>query len=209
MSFLISVGVIWMIAAITPGPNLFMVLSAATTSNRAFALMTVLGIGLGTMIWGIAGWLGISALFAAAPMLYVALKFIGAAYLIWMGTKMIWAARKPMDWSQGSKKPERKSTSKSLKRAFTKGLTTNLANPKTAIFVTSLFAAALPENYIWSDGALSVLTMVSISLCWYALVAFAFTTKVMSQALAKAKRGLTAFAGTVFVGFGIRLVMAE
>lgn len=201
MSFLISVGVIWMIAAITPGPNLFMVLGAATTSNRAFALMTVLGIGLGTLIWGIAGWLGISALFAAAPMLYLVLKFVGAAYLIWMGTKMIWAARKPMDWSQGSEKS--KSQAKSLKRAFTKGLTTNLANPKTAVFVTSLFAAALPENCIWSDGALSVLTMVSISLCWYGLVAFTFTTRVMGQALAKAKRGLTAFAGTVFVGFGI------
>ncbi|MFD2205746.1 LysE family translocator [Kiloniella antarctica] len=207
MSFLISVGVIWMIAAITPGPNLFMVLGAATTSNRAFALMTVLGIGLGTLIWGIAGWLGISALFAAAPMLYVVLKFVGAAYLIWMGTKMIWAARKPMDWSQKSEKSQ--TTSKSLKRAFLKGLTTNLANPKTAVFVTSLFAAALPENYIWSDGALSVLTMVSISLCWYALVAVAFTTRVMGQALAKAKRGLTAFAGTVFIGFGVRLVTAE
>ncbi len=207
MSFLISVGVIWMIAAITPGPNLFMVLGAATTSNRAFALMTVLGIGLGTLIWGIAGWLGISALFAAAPMLYLVLKFVGAAYLIWMGTKMIWAARKPMDWSQGSEKS--KSQVKSLKRAFAKGLTTNLANPKKAVFVTSLFAAALPENYVWSDGALSVLIMVSISLCWYALVAFAFTTQVMGQALAKAKRGLTAFAGTVFVGFGIRLATTE
>ncbi|WP_419904990.1 LysE family translocator [Kiloniella sp.] len=205
MSFLISVGIIWLIAAVTPGPNLFVILGSATTSNRSFALMTALGIGLGTLIWGVAGWLGISALFAAAPTLYILLKFVGAAYLIWMGAKMIWAARKPMNWSQGAQNPR----VKSRKRAFFRGLTTNLANPKTAVFVTSLFAAALPENYVWSDGALSVLIMVSISLFWYSLMAFTFTTRVMSQALAKAKRGLTAFAGTVFVGFGIRLVASE
>ena len=83
--YLVTVAGIWAIAVATPGPNFIVVARSALSGSRIAAFAAVAGVTTGTLIWGLAGWLGISALFAAAPTAYIVLKLAGGTYLLFLG----------------------------------------------------------------------------------------------------------------------------
>jgi threonine/homoserine/homoserine lactone efflux protein len=180
--FLLSVAAIWAVAAITPGPNFFIVVRTALEGSARAAIAVIVGVVLGTFCWGLAGWLGISALFAAAPFAYLFLKIAGGAYLLWLGAKLLW---KTYTNSVSSGEPAVRPAI-SPKQAFYSGLVTNLANPKSAFFVASLFAATLPAEHSWLHGALAVATMVLVSSLWYAFVLTILRNPAIAGAYARA-----------------------
>ena len=200
--FYLSIVTIWTIAAITPGPNFFVVVRTALEGSWHAALAVIAGVILGTFFWGMAGWLGISALFTAAPFAYSILKLAGGLYLLWLGARLLWQSYTNTDRSAGqAPKP-----AISPKTAFYSGLATNLANPKSAFFVASLFAAALPADHSWQQGAAAVAIMVIISSTWYSLVLMVMGRPPVVAAYTRAKRGIDAVAGMIFMGFGIKLL---
>ena len=203
--FLFSVAAIWTIAVLTPGPNLLAVLGVSARFGRLPALAAAIGVCTGTFVWGLAGWLGISTLFSAAPALYALLKALGAGYLIWMGLNALIRA-----WKNDRPRTARITTSVGgMRAAFVRGVSTNLSNPKTAIFVSSLFAATVPPDTGWQFGLATIALMVSISLAWYAAMAFFFTIGVVANALGTIRRGIDAVAGTIFVAFGLHLAFSD
>ena len=86
--------------------------------------------------------------------------------------------------------------------AFRLGLATNLANPKTAAFVASLFAAAMPPDPAWWQGLAAVALMLTISSIWYTIVVFSLTHRAVANAYRAARRGVDAATGALFVAFG-------
>ena len=82
LDVLAAISVIWFLAHLSPGPDFLVTVRVAMTQTRAAALRTVGGITVGTVIWCIAGFFGIHALFASTPGLYLALKYAGGAYLV-------------------------------------------------------------------------------------------------------------------------------
>ena len=92
--FLLSVATIWAVACITPGPNTLLVMRYALTAPRRVAIAAATGTVTGTFLWGLAGWLGINALFQAAPFAYQAPKIVGGLYLVWLGAKILRDVRK-------------------------------------------------------------------------------------------------------------------
>ena len=202
--FLLTVAVIWGVAAVTPGPNFFFVIRCALTRSRPMALAAVLGIVTGTLCWALAGWLGLSALFAAAPFAYAALKIAGSLYLIGLGLSVLLNLRR----TQGEAEPAPGGPS-GLLSAWRWGLITNLANPKTAIFVASLFSAALPPEAAWRDGILIITVMMGISTAWYIAVALMFGRASMVGSYRRCRRWIDAVAGMIFIGFGLKLALAE
>jgi threonine efflux protein len=202
--FVLTVAVIWGIAAVTPGPNFFFIVRCALTGTRRTALSAVAGVVTGTLCWGLAGWLGVSALFIAAPMGYAALKIVGSLYLIWLGLRLLWRLRHPR-----SEEEPRTPGASSLVMAWRFGLMTNLANPKTAIFVASLFSVTLPSQSSWSDGLLIVAVMIAISGAWYGAVALTLGGVSMFRSYRRFRRWIDAVAGMVFVGFGMKLALSE
>lgn len=200
--FLVTVATIWAVAAITPGPNFLVVVRCALTGSRAVAFGAVAGTLTGTAAWGLAGWLGISALFAAAPIAYLALKVAGGLYLVWLGLRLLQAARRKPDLVL----PRPSRAPLSPLAAWRLGLITNLANPKSALFVASLFAATLPAEHHWSHGAAAVALMIAISSLWYAGLALALTHRRVAEQFRRAGQAIDAVTGAVFVGFGLSLV---
>jgi threonine/homoserine/homoserine lactone efflux protein len=200
--FLLSVAAIWAVAAITPGPNFFLVVRTALEGSARAAVAVIAGVILGTFCWGLAGWLGISALFAAAPFAYLFLKIAGGAYLLWLGAKLLWRT-----YRNGALPGEPVlRPAISPKQAFWSGLATNLANPKSALFVASLFAATLPADHSWMHGALAVATMVLVSSLWYTLVLTILRNPAVAGAYARGRRVIDAMAGVIFMGFGMKLL---
>lgn len=196
---LLPVAVLWTLAVLTPGPNFLATVQASLSRSRTRRFHTVLGIGLGTGLWGLAGFFGIHALFVAAPWMYLSLKVVGGGYLVWMGSKLIWASRRAAALGGEQRMP-------SGWAAFRFGLVTNLANPKTAIFVTGLFATTMPAGAPVGRGLAAVAIMAAISMAWYGLVATVLASDRISRAYARSSRWLERAAGTLFILFGARLI---
>jgi threonine/homoserine/homoserine lactone efflux protein len=183
-----AITAIWFAATMTPGPDFLVTTRTAMLHGRDAARRTVLGLAVGTAGWGLAGFFGIHALFLAAPFLYVALKLGGGAYLIFLGLRLLASGLRG-----GS--------------AFRLGLITNLANPKAALFTTSLFAATLPPSPPAWLGVAAAAIMTAICLGWYTLVAQALTTGHVAALFARARRWIDRVAGAAFVGFGLELAL--
>lgn len=196
---LLTVASIWLVAAVSPGPNFLLTAKIAVAQSRARGLAAVAGIALATAIWGICGLTGVQALFAAAPWAYLALKIGGAAYLVIMGLRLIINA---------TDRARAKATVAALPtpaRAFTIGLVTSLANPRSALSVASLFAAALPPDPSLQMSVATVVTMVAISAGWYACVVYLFASGAVADAYARARKWIDRVAGGLLVLFGVRL----
>lgn len=198
------VATIWVIAAVTPGPNFFMAVRVSATQSRAKGLMATAGIGTGTTVWGCAGFFGIHTLFSAAPWLYLAFKIAGGLYVIFLGAQLLVHSRN-RGASQGSK------TTRPLSAtgAYRLGLMTNLANPKAALFMASVFASAMPDHPSLMLGALAIALMTTISVTWYVLVSCLFTMGWIARGYERLRHWIDRVAGTIFIVFGAKLVLGK
>ena len=198
---LLSVLSIWSIAVITPGPNLLITVQTTVNHSRLSGMYIVFGTCTGTMIWAVVGFFGITYLFTVAPWVYISLKTVGGSYLIYLGIKSaadLFRSHTRMDEPQCQQQK--------LFTDWQKGLITNLLNPKTAMFVTSIFASALPKEPSLLIGMLSVTLMASISLLWYSVVVFLFSSKKISSHYGRAQNWIQGFAGAAFIAFGTKLI---
>ncbi len=195
-SMLVSVAAMWLVAVVIPGPNFFVVARMAALRSRRPALVVVGAVGLGSTVWGLAGFFGVHALFALAPRLYVALRLIGAGYLVYIGVRIVWG-------SFGAPAGEGRAQDGA---AFRLGLITSLSNPKSAMLVGSLFTAVMPPDAAVSVGLVTVAEMVAISVGWYATVACVISARPVALLFQRGRRWIDRVAGVIFVGFGVRVV---
>lgn len=146
-----------LVIAVTPGPGVFYIVTRSVTQGRPAGLASVAGVALGNLGNGIAASFGLAALFAVSTIAFAVVKYVGAAYLIYLGVRTIrsrpsansepdaTASDTPaFDNSAPNDAPAsevRPPSPDSLKRIFTDGFLVALFNPKTAIF----FAAFVPQ----------------------------------------------------------------
>lgn len=201
---LLAIAMIWFVAAVSPGPNFFITVRTALTQSRALAIWTVFGIATGTTIWALAGYLGIQTMFTVAPWSYIALKVIGGLYLGWLGIKLLWNSR--FKSQQQNMRSDRQLSSWG---AYRLGLATNIANPKTAVFVAGIFAATLHAAAPMGASAFAVVVMAAISMAWYSIVAVVVARTRASRIYQSMRHWIDRVAGAVFLFFGADLITDE
>lgn len=189
---------------ITPGPNFFITAQTTVKHSRSAGIFVVLGTCTGTIIWSLAGYFGIAYLFIAAPWIYTTLKVVGGSYIIYLGIRLIINSYK-----SSTQLDIHLENSQSNFLNWWKGLITNLSNPKTAMFITSLFASVLPKEPTILIGIFIVTLMVAISLIWYFFVVLLFSSDKVSDYYNRMQKWLEGFAGIVFLVFGAKLVFAN
>ncbi|WP_442962581.1 LysE family transporter [Pseudomonas nitroreducens] len=199
---LLSVALLWAVAVVTPGPNFFTTARIAAVHSRRHGLIAALGVACGTVIWGLAGGLGIKSLFSAAPALYMGFKLAGGAYLIYLGIKLL-KRRTP---AEGGESLAEVSRERSAFSAFRLGLLGNLTNPKTALFVATLFATAMPAAPSAALLGMAIALMVTLSFSWYCCVVLVFASERMAGVYRRFRRALDRFAGCCYLLFGARMV---
>lgn len=193
---LVTVCTIWGVAVVTPGPNFFLTAHTAVDDSRLSSFFVVLGITFGTLIWAVCGFMGINVLFKTVPVLFFTLKLLGGLYLIYLGLKLI--------FSKSSNGKSIKPAGSNLK-SFKTGALTNLTNPKTAAFVTSLFATVMPADVSVGYGVVGIAAMCAISFLWYSSVAIVFSQNRFKSLYHRAEGAIRKTAGVIFVAFGARL----
>jgi len=198
MTSMASFALLWIVAALTPGPNVLLVGGTAVAARRRETRLTIAGILTGTVIWGCAGYFGVGILFRAAPWLYLGLKLAGGAYIVYLGARLILTGG---DHPEDIATPTRGAG----RRAFRRGLMTQLSNPKSGAFVATIFAATMPQNAPLSSGIAAVAIMVTISTTWYALLAWGLSLARIRAAYLSARRGIARVSGALFVAFGLEI----
>ena len=201
-SLLLSLLVVDLLAAISPGPNFVLVTQVAIHRSRRYAAAVVLGLVTANLIWCFAVLLGISTLFKLAPWLYGAIKFTGGAYLIYLGVSL-WR-------SNGDKPTDTESPVQNrLGAAYFRGLLTNLSNPKSVVYFGSIFALFMsPGTPLWVEAA-AVGIVLFDTVLWYGAVAALFSSAAVQRFYARVRRPINRVAGAVMVGFGGRLMLAR
>ncbi|RCW80863.1 LysE family translocator [Phyllobacterium bourgognense] len=191
------------IGAMSPGPSFVLVSRVAIASSRTHGLASALGMGLGGAIFAALAVLGLTALLMQFEWLYLILKLLGGAYLIYIGIRIWRGASEPLTTSGAGETAKAISVS----RAFFLGLITQLSNPKTSIVYASIFAALMPPSPpLWLLLALPP-TLFCVEAGWYAVVAFAFSGSRARSAYIRLKQWIDRGAGMVMGALGIKLMV--
>lgn len=199
---LLSLALLWTVAVVTPGPNFFNIAQLAASHSKRHGVVAALGVATGTVLWGLAGGLGIKSLFSAAPTLYLSFKIAGVCYLIYLGLKQF--RRKPP--VVAGKSGSIDGAGRTLLSVYGQGFLGNMTNPKSALFVATIFATAMPASVPPMLLALAVLTMATLSFSWYSGVALLFSSRRMAGAYDRSRKWLDRFAGSCYLLFGAHLV---
>ena len=188
----------------TPGQDTALTIRNSILGGRRSGVHTAAGIAAGQLVWTVAASIGIAGLLQASQPAFVALKIVGAAYLVFLGSQSIMAA------ARGSRdsKAERQIRSTELGpwSALRQGFISNLANPKMAVFFLSL----LPQFVQDPSGSLAALIPLGLVFClmtfgWLSIYAFALDRIGPLLQRSRVRRILDAVTGTVLVAFGFRL----
>lgn len=199
---LLSLALLWTVAVVTPGPNFFNIAQLAASQSKRHGVVAALGVATGTVLWGLAGGLGIKSLFSAAPTLYLSFKIAGGCYLIYLGLKQF--KRKPPVVAGNGGSVD--GAGRTLLSVYGQGFLGNMSNPKSALFVATIFATAMPASVPPMLLALAVLTMATLSFSWYSGVALLFSSRRMAGAYERSRKWLDRFAGSCYLLFGAHLV---
>jgi threonine/homoserine/homoserine lactone efflux protein len=196
MSELVAFLGVAVLVIVTPGPDTAMTIRGTLLGGRRAGVMTALGVISGQACWTVAACVGVTALLVASEPAFVALKLLGAAYLVYLGMQAIVAAIRgtvahEVEATGGARLPAR--------TAYRQGLVSDLGNPKMAAFFTSL----LPQfgTSFWGMLALG-LTFCALTGLWLAAYATALSRL---QASTRVRRTIEAVTGTVLVALGVRL----
>jgi threonine/homoserine/homoserine lactone efflux protein len=190
-----------LIGAISPGPSFVLVSRIAVTASRLDGLAAALGMGLGGVIFGTLALVGLTALLLQVEWLYLILKIVGGAYLVYLGIRIWRGASEPVAFSETAS-----FQSKSPLRSLLLALLTQISNPKTAIFYGSIFAALLPAAPpMWLLLVLPPSIFV-IEAGWYTVVALLFSSRRPRAIYLGSKNWIDRVAGAVMGTLGVRLI---
>ncbi len=208
--FLLFIAAGWLLN-LTPGPDVLYIVSNALKSGARAGIVAGLGITAGCFVHIAAAALGVGALLATSAMAFTVLKWLGAAYLLWIGVRMLFA-RAANGGGVIAKAQASTAPAQSLRRVFMGGFWTNVLNPKVAIFFLAFvpqFITPGTQNKALAFVLLGVLfniNAIPVNTGW------ALTAAWMSRRLGVVQRGmhwLDRIAGAMFVGFGIKLALTQ
>ncbi|OCX67013.1 MFS transporter [Thioclava sp. SK-1] len=188
----------------SPGPNGALIAKTVPTSGRAAGFATVAGFVTGFYLHGAMAIFGLSIVLVQSATAFTIVKYLGAAYLCWIGIKALSAAWRGLDTAAPVAPANRRRT---LGRAYIEGLLTNALNPKVSMF----YLAAFPQFITLGGTTLTASFLLVFIHSMINAVWFGVMVMVMSRLSAVVRGGrfqrwLKGVTGLVFIGFGLKLV---
>lgn len=201
VTILAGIAAIHWAALISPGPNFLLISQASSAESRRAGLWTALGVVIGTITWATTALLGVSVILSQFAWVYKGMKFVGGAYLVYLGVRAWLGATKPL-------RPEQRvSTGPQHWLALRRGLLTHITNPKTALFYAGIFATTLTPGLPQWVKAAAFGVVLADSLIWHSTLALVFSTDRAQRAYLRAKRWVDRITGTVMTAFGAGLAL--
>lgn len=201
---LFALAFISLLAAISPGPDFYIVLRNSLSYSRASGLWTALGISLALIIHLTYTLVGIGVLIVEGSTFYSFLKWAGVGYLFYIGSSSIVSSF-------------RTSASLDLRyaksmnpltpfKALTQGFLTNLLNPKAVVFFVSLFSQFIDNNTPISLRIEYAFINWSITLCWFLMLSYLITTKKLAEKIDRHRLYIDRIMGGALILLSMRLL---
>jgi amino acid exporter len=198
---LLAVVILFFFGLISPGPNFFVVIETTLNFGRSAGFVTGLGAATGDAVYATCGLFGAAQFIAAGGRVMRGVEFLGALYLLWLGIRMF-RRRSATSTNPGSPSVSNRSAG----RHFWRGLVTDLANPKTVVFFTSIFTVAVhPE----SSSALRAAMLVGIvltSIAWRFMLSIIFSIPTIRRPYERTEPIVERVFGGILCLFGLHLV---
>jgi threonine/homoserine/homoserine lactone efflux protein len=198
---------------LTPGPDVFFIITRAMRQGTRAGLTAALGITAGCCVHIVAAAVGVSALVAASATAFTVLKWVGAVYLVYVGLTMLLSRPKPKDrpFAEGGEGADGNALAP-LWPVFRQGFLTNVLNPKVALFFLAFVpqfiapSAAHPSLAFLLLGLLFNFNALWVNFGWALGAAWLARRADFMQ---RAVRGLERSAGAIFIGFGLKLAFTD
>jgi threonine/homoserine/homoserine lactone efflux protein len=204
---------------LTPGPDVLFIVNQSLRGGARAGVVAAWGITAGCFLHVGAAALGVGALLATSASAFNAVKWLGAAYLMWIGVRLLWSTAKPtgVAWNAGSAlalqdKSEKMPEPPGLRWVFLKALATNALNPKVALFFLAFVPQFIPSNTpdpAWTFVLLGCLFNFNGLLICMAWALAASWLLQRSDFLQRGLQHLDRLAGCMFVGFGLKLALTD
>ena len=195
---------------VTPGPDTAVTIRNTLLGGRIAGVATALGIALGQWIWALATSVGLVAVLLASEPIFNAIRWAGAAYLIWLGVQTLRSALTPVPGGSMATAIAREGSVPRASAALRQGMLSDLGNPKMAVF----FASVLPQFAPEGQGMLSALAWLGVmfsamTLAWLTLYAVAIASLGDAFRRSRIKRAMEGLMGAALIGFGARIVYEQ
>jgi threonine/homoserine/homoserine lactone efflux protein len=201
LSLWLSLALVCMMGAMSPGPSLAVVLKHSLSGGMKNGMLAALSHGFGVGLYAAASLLGLGALMLQFPSVYQFLVYLGAAYLAYLGLKILFS--KPNDSELNIQQSDMSSS-----KALQDGFAIAFLNPKLAIFFLALFSQFIdPENLTLNIGVIMCLTVFVIDTGWYLLVALLTEVSKKRFGFTKQNIWLDRLLGAVFIALAIKVVI--
>lgn len=195
-----SISLLIVLAAISPGPDFALVTKNALLHSRKSGIYTAAGVSFSLLIHAIYCIFGLALIISQSLLAFSIIKYLGAAYLVFIGIKGLLAKRESFTLSENSPK-----TAITNKQAFTQGLLCNFLNPKAIMFLLAFFTLVIEpgKSYFleWGYG----LEIALIHMIWFSWVACMLTHPAIKNNLNRVQFYIIKAMGFLLVLFGIKI----
>ncbi|HAV2277515.1 TPA: threonine export protein RhtC [Serratia marcescens] len=198
----LTVALVHLIALMSPGPDFFFVSQTAASRSRREAMMGVVGISLGIVVWAGVALMGLHLILQKMAWLHQIIMVGGGMYLCWMGWQLLRSARA----QQAPPAAEAQVALPKAGRSFIRGFLTNLSNPKAVIYFGSVFSLFVGDSVGAGARWGLFLLIVAETFVWFSLVAVVFAMPAMRRGYQRLAKWIDGVAGVLFTGFGLHLI---
>lgn len=201
----LTVALIHLLAVASPGPDFAVVVRESVAHGRRAGTWTALGVGTAIFVHVGYSLLGIGLIVSQSIVLFNALKWLAAAYLLYIGIKALRAGPA----KAGSEQAPVAETARSARAAYVAGFMTNGLNPKATLFFLSLFTVVInPHTPLLVQAGYGVYLAVATGF-WFCLVAMLFSQQRVRAGFARMGHWFDRAMGAVLVGLGIKIAFTE
>lgn len=193
-----------LVAVVSPGPDFALTLRNSLVYSRQTGIYTAMGVTVGHIVHATYCSIGIGAIIARSIVLFNLLKWLGAAYLIYIGFKSLKAKKQ-------SREVANLQITRKIDRwvAFRMGLLGDVLNPKATLFFLALFTQIIHPATPIATQVVYGLTIVSIALIWYNLVAITISHQTIRNTLQAVLHWIERLTGAILILLGLRLAIAK
>ena len=203
MTGLLTVGMLQLLAVISPGPDFILFTRNAISYQRTAALYTAMGISLGVLIHVLYNVIGLAVIIAQSVLLFNIIKTAGALYLIFLGITALLSKKPKANKNSQNQKPSNMISSRT---AFKQGLLCNVLNPKACFFILSVFTLVVtPETSLLTQIGYG-LEMTLITFLWFGGLALILTRPLIAHAFKKVQAKITKLLGALLTLLGLQLL---
>lgn len=198
---------VFLVSMISPGPNLLAVLGTSMAEGRISGVFLALGVAAGSLIWGLLGLTGLTALLTLYAQALTVMKIAGGLYLLWLAYKAFRSAMTAVELT--AKAVDAGSDQRRYFRFALRGFAIQMTNPKAALAWIAIISVGMQDGAPLAVGLAIVLGCALLSVTVYCAYAVAFSTQRVVRLYARGRRGIQAGLGVIFSFAGLRLLTAR